>query len=142
MPRTDEVATDATDGAVAEGQPAMPPPEDMGVDPPPAGASPRLLRIKKKLKPGFVAPASATAATAGSDARPSAPPITKKHSFQHVEMVREDLKGPFRIRSTEEDIDSVRNLKPVDPTATRQRGPPNEDPPNVDPLPSSLKPRL
>ena len=122
MPRTDEVATDATDGAVAEGQPALPPPEDMGADPPPAGASPRLLRIKKKLKPGFVAPASATAATAGSDARPSAPPITKKHAFQHVEMIREDLKGSFRIRSTEEDIDSVRYFQPADPTATPTEG--------------------
>ena len=40
MPRTDEVATDATDGAVAEGQTAIPPPEDMGVDSPPVGASP------------------------------------------------------------------------------------------------------
>ena len=80
-PRASEVATDTTDGAVAEGQSALPPPEDMGVDPPPAEASPRLLRIKKKPEPGFVAPASATAATAGSDARPSAPPITKKHAF-------------------------------------------------------------
>ena len=123
MPRTDEVATDTTDdGAVAKGQPAIPPPEDMGVDSPPAGASPRLLRIKKKPKPGFVAPASATAATAGSDARPSSPPITKKHAFQHVEMVRADLKGSYRTRSTEEDIDSVRYFQPADPTATPTEG--------------------
>ena len=121
-PRADEVATDTTDGAVAEGQSALPPPEDMGVDPPPAEASPRPLRIKKKPKPGFVAPASATAATAGSDARPSAPPITKKHAWQHVEIVRKDLKGSFRIRNTQEDIDSVRYFRPADPAATPTEG--------------------
>ena len=113
---TDEVAPDPTDGAVAAGQSAPPPPEDMGVDTPPA-ASPRLLRIKKKQKPGFVPPASATAAT-DSDARASAPPGTKKHAWQHVEHVRKDLDEMFRKRSTEDELDSVRFYRPADPAAT------------------------
>ena len=77
--------------------------------------------------------ASATAATAGSDTRPSAAPITKKHAWQHVEMVRADLKGSYRARSTEDDINSVRYFRPADPTATptegaTQRGPTQRGP--------------
>ena len=121
-----EVAPDPTDGAVAAGQSAPPPPEDMGVDAPPA-APPRLLRIKKKQKSDFVPPAGTTAAT-DSDARASAPPGTKKHAWQHVEHVRTDLQGTFRIRSTEEQLDSVRFYRSADPAATpaegdTQRGP-------------------
>ena len=37
-------------------------------------------------------------------------------------MVRKDLKGSFRIRSTEEDIGSVRYFRPADPTATPTEG--------------------
>ena len=62
----------------------------------------RLLRIKKKPKPGFVPLAGATAATAGSDPRASAPPVAKKHAWQNVEHVRTDLKDTFRMKSTEE----------------------------------------
>ena len=66
--------------------------------------------------------ASATAATAGSDTRPSAAPITKKHAWQHVGMVRADLQGPYRARSTEEDINSVRYFRPADPAVTPTEG--------------------
>ena len=80
---TDEVAMEVapaptmapTDGAAAAGQSAPPPPEDMEADPPK-----RLLRIKKKPKPGFVPLAGATAVTAGSDPRASASPVAKKHT--------------------------------------------------------------
>ena len=65
---TDEVAPDPIDGAVAAGQSAPPPPEDMGgVDTPPDEAPQRILRIKKKQKPGFVPPASASAAPTDGD---------------------------------------------------------------------------
>ena len=115
---TDEVAPDLADGAVAAGQSAPPPPEDMGVDPPPA-APQRILRIMKKQKPGFVPPASATAAPAAdSDARAPAPPVTKKHAWQHVEHVRKDLRETFRSQSTEEELASVRLYRPADPAAT------------------------
>ena len=115
---TDEVAPAPTDGAAAAGQSAPPPPEDMGADPPK-----RLLRIKKKPKPGFVPLAGATAATAGSDPRASAPPVAKKkHAWQNVEHVRADLKGTFRMKSTEEELESVRFYRPADPAATPAEG--------------------
>ena len=59
--KTDKVAPDPIDGAVAAGRSDAAPPDDMRVDEPPA-APQRILRIKKKQKPGFVPPASASAA--------------------------------------------------------------------------------
>ena len=104
----------------------------MGVDPPPA-APQRMLRIKKKKKPTFVPPASASAAPADSDAPTPAPPVTKKHAWQHVAQVREDLRESFRPRSTEEELGSVRFYRPADPTAgpATQRGPTTQRGPNL-----------
>ena len=115
---TDEVAPDPVDGAVAAGQSGAALPDAMRVDDPP-GAPQHLLRIKKKAKPGFVPPASATAAPIGSEARAPAPPATKMHAWQHVAQVRKDLAEMFRPRSTEEELDSVRKYAaPTNPTVT------------------------
>ena len=110
------------DGSVAAGQSALPPSEDMGDGHPPAAAATRLLRIKKKPKPGLLAPAGATEATADSDARPPGATTLRKHVWQNVGIVREDLANSFRTRSTEEDVDAVRYSQPTDRSETPAEG--------------------
>ena len=115
---TNEVAPDPIDGAVAAGQSGAAPPDDMGVDNPPE-APQRLLRIKKKQKPGFVPPASASAAPADGGARAPAPPVAAKHAWQHADLVRKDLSEMFRPRSTEQELGSIRAYSaPTDSAAT------------------------
>ena len=114
-PAAGEAAIEESDGAVAASQLGLPPSEDMEVGQPPAAAAPRPLRIKKKPKPpGLLAPAGATAATANSDARPPGAATLRKHVWQNVDIVRADLGNSFRPRSTEEDVNAVRQFRPLE----------------------------
>ena len=122
-PSADEAAIEGSGGAVAAGQLALPPSEDMEDGQPPAAAAPRPLRIKKKSKPpGLLAPAGATKATTDSDARPPGATTLRKHVWQNVDIVREDLANSFRPRSTEEDVDAVRYFQPTDRSKTPAEG--------------------
>ena len=104
----------------------------MEVGQPAAAAAPRPLRIKKKPTPaGLKAPAGATAATAAnSDARPPGASTLRKHAWQYVDMVREDLGDSFRPRSTEEDVNAVRQFHRSETPAegSTQRGPTQRGP--------------